>query len=154
MGYCFKGGCFVPCNDENGGPRNNGRKRVLSSNEIASAHEFGYYSVIVNAPRNDATVGACNDGYNSVISSSRSFQAGFILFIRASFFFLLPGFICFSLSMASMIVGKTSYQTILSTLYFAVKLFGKNLVLCSMILPYKSEVTPVYKTVLFLFVRM
>lgn len=28
----------------------------LSSNEIASAHEFGYYSVIVYVPRNDATL--------------------------------------------------------------------------------------------------
>ena len=90
--------------------------------------------------------------HNFTSSAHKSFHLGFNELINSNFLALLPAFICFSLRIASSICEYFSYHTSLSQLYFAVKLRGKNLVMCCFILCCKSEVTPVYNTVWFLLV--
>ena len=92
-------------------------------------------------------------GEASHSSINKSLNFGFIDLIKFNFFALVQPLIFFSAAIASSGELKFSYQTNLLTLYFEVNP-EINLFLCSNIRLSKSFVTPVYKTVLFLFVAM
>jgi len=86
--------------------------------------------------------------------SNRSSHLGLSLLIRSIFLWRDPALSCFSLSLASMMLSNSWNQTNLSAWYRAVNDLAYFFVLCATIGLLMLLVTPIYKTVLFLFVVM